>query len=260
MYLAYLDESGDSGISGPTRHYVVGCYLIHENEWLDLLDVLKSIRSNLRQKYNVPARGEVKASESFSHGRGVMSGTSLSKNKALRIALFEEILEHIANNSNLTSLKVFAVAINKQKFHQKHPSWSIQETAWLFALQRINRFVKEKGQKAIIFADAGNEHFLPRLVRKNRRFHLVQGHYGGVLDARLHSIVENPYSVVSHQSYFVQLADWIAFSALRYIEKVNKSYFSDSWEKLKFIQLREVNKLAQLSGHRLTPAAIVYYP
>ena len=38
MYLAYFDESGDSGINNsPTEWFVLNAILIHETVWLDTL-------------------------------------------------------------------------------------------------------------------------------------------------------------------------------------------------------------------------------
>jgi hypothetical protein len=35
MYLAYFDESGDSGLVGsPTKFFVLSCVLVHQDDWL----------------------------------------------------------------------------------------------------------------------------------------------------------------------------------------------------------------------------------
>ena len=64
MYLAYLDESGDTGLyNSPTTHFVLACVLVHESKWFDTLDLLVTLRRNLRSTYGIPTRPEIKASD-----------------------------------------------------------------------------------------------------------------------------------------------------------------------------------------------------
>src|SRR5690349_16107338 len=45
MYLAYFDESGDSGIvNSPTRFFVLSCVMLHHKEWKATLDGLITMR------------------------------------------------------------------------------------------------------------------------------------------------------------------------------------------------------------------------
>jgi len=42
MYLAYLDESGDTGlVNSPTAYFVLSCVLVHESNWLESLNCKK---------------------------------------------------------------------------------------------------------------------------------------------------------------------------------------------------------------------------
>lgn len=41
MYLLYVDESGDTGhVNSPTKHFVLSALVIHEDQWLNILDDL----------------------------------------------------------------------------------------------------------------------------------------------------------------------------------------------------------------------------
>lgn len=68
-------------------------------------------------------------------------------------------------------------------------------------------------------------------------------------------IVEDPNSRKSHESYFIQLADWLAFAAhrSRYVDPKGP-YSSGLWDQVTDLHLAEVNRLA--GG----PPAIVKYP
>jgi len=45
MYLAYFDESGDSGLkNSPTQWFVLSCVLIHQARWMESLNQLVKAR------------------------------------------------------------------------------------------------------------------------------------------------------------------------------------------------------------------------
>ena len=62
MYLAYPDESGDSGVErSPTRFFVLNCILIHESHWLEVLESFVDLIRHLRTDHKLPFREEIKA-------------------------------------------------------------------------------------------------------------------------------------------------------------------------------------------------------
>lgn len=66
MYLAYADDSGDSGYeNSQTKFLVLACFIIHESEWQTTLDKLIGWRRKLRDEYSIPVRSELKANISY---------------------------------------------------------------------------------------------------------------------------------------------------------------------------------------------------
>lgn len=64
MYLMYVDESGDTGISNsPTRYFVLTGLIIHELRWQALLDELIVFRRQLRNSTGLKLREEIHAAE-----------------------------------------------------------------------------------------------------------------------------------------------------------------------------------------------------
>jgi hypothetical protein len=65
MYLCYLDESGDLGVSAgsATPTYTVAAVFVHETQWLGLFEDLLRFRRYLRQNFNLRMRQEVKANQ-----------------------------------------------------------------------------------------------------------------------------------------------------------------------------------------------------
>lgn len=89
-----------------------------------------------------------------------------------------------------------------------------------------------------------------------RRHHPVKKHWGpGTLRFEVQRVIEDPNERASHDSYFIQLADWNAYVAHR--SRYVHPYAGDTqllWDRLLPVALTEVNKL------RGGPPGIVRYP
>jgi hypothetical protein len=251
MYLAYLDESGDSGlVDNPTRFFVLSCVLVHESTWLHSLDSLIGIRRGLQDDHGISTRPEIK-SRHFHNGRGPLR--HLRWSRANRMQLFRETLRQVGVD---LPVKVFSIAIDKQSAQRR--GWGARMAAWTFALQRIERFtVEHEGDWAMMFPDEGHGHFIRRRLRHMRRYHAVPSFFGsGVRQVPTRRIIEDPNERASQDSYFIQLADWAAYSAHR-SEHVDprEGVPGDSWKELGPALLLEVNRLA--GG---PPAIVLYSP
>lgn len=250
MYLAYLDESGDAGGAGsPTGFFVVSCVLIEASQWLDALDSLMNWRRSLRTTYGISSRSEIKASVGFLRGGGPFK--RLDFDRAARMKLYVDSLQHVVAN---VPAQVFAVAIDKAPAARR--GWiDPRIPAWTFAFQRLQTFASVKEDHVMVFPDDGHDFLLRRLLRKGRRYHQIRGHYGSSLQLPMSRIVEDPNSRKSHESYFIQLADWLAFAAHRSRHVDPKGPFSAGlWDQVGDMHLTEVNRLT--GG----PPAIVKYP
>lgn len=250
MFLAYTDDSGDSGFdNSPTRFIVVSCVLVHETQWLSTLDSLIKLRQQLLNAYKIPVRAELK-SEHFVYGRGPLR--ELKWSRAKRIAEFEKLLDF------QTTLDVtnFAVAIAKDRITNRKIN-DPREVAWRYLSQRLDTFCRRAHpqDRVMLLPDEGHGPLVRKVIRRARRFQTVPGHYGGHLDIRARYIVEDPFEKRSSESYFTQLADWNAYAAHRYkdIGPIGRVP-NDLWDRLGDTRLLEVNALT--GG----PPGIVLWP
>jgi len=238
MFITYIDESGDHGLhpNSPSV-FVLSCVITHESSWLQNLDSLISLRRYLKQRWDISPRKELKA-QYFRWGHGAFSGLNIPLHD--RMNIYKDVIDYQANSMNITN---FAVCIDKFKVIANNRD--ARYWAWMMVLQRINRFCVDKGEnRAIIFPDEGNFHFVRRLMRQMRRIHTIKGHYGGKLSIPTQLIVEDPHCIKSTDSYFVQLADLNAYAARRsqYIEPTKKVR-QDLWDRLGVTLLLDVNKV-----------------
>lgn len=238
MYLAYLDESGDSGLkNSPTEYFILSCILVNEEDWLRTLDLLVKLRRSLKNKYNISTRRELKA-KYLKNGRGCLQNLHISFSD--RMNIYRELMKYQEDH---LPIKIFSVALKKAYIAKK--GWEPRFAAWTITLERINKFCKVKGQQAIIIPDEGHGYFIRLRIRHMRRFHSVPSRYNfQKLKFNIERIIEDPNPRKSHDSYFIQLADWNAFATHRSKHIDPKSKIPGSlWDELDSVLIREVNKL-----------------
>lgn len=249
MYFAYFDESGDSGVGSgsPTRFFVLACVLVPAIAWESTLSRLIDLRRWLRDEYGVPVRPELKALD-FVKGRGGFTGSRVDRPE--RLAVYAQCLRRVAA---IPDVKVFVIAIEKQGASEA--GWEPRTAAWTFALQRVDRFCRSRGDQAVIFPDEGHTQLIRPLLRRLRRFQRVAGAFGGKRDARVERILEDPNERDSQLSYLIQVADWAAYAAHRshYVDP-RDAVPGGLWDELGAAHLEEVNKV------RGGPPALVRYP
>ncbi len=239
MYLAYFDESGDSGLTNsPTRFFVLSCVLVHQTHWLKSLNALISMRKLMRDSVGISPRAEIKAID-IRKGRGPLWGLRWSLER--RMLFYQNIMRYAA--ANLQDFTIFSVAIDKKPAAAK--GREPRETAWQWALQRVHRFCDDGAHSAMIFPDDGHGVLIKRLIRRMRRYERVPRRWGGGSFAiPIERIIEDPNDRQSNDSYFVQLADWCAFAAhrSRYIDP-QPAVADDLWDLLGDRRLMNVNRL-----------------
>ena len=251
MYLAYTDESGDSGYeNSPTKYIVICCILVYETNWLGTLEKLIALRQELKKKYGIPIRSELKA-EHLVYGRGPLKDLGL--NRIRRVNIYGELLDFEAKN---LEIKTFAIAIAKERITSKSTN-DPRARAWEYLTQRLDTFCRKchPPDRIILLPDEGHGYMVRRIMRRARRFQMVKGFYGGRLDIKAQHLIEDPVDKKSSESYFVQVADWNAYAAHRYKDIApNTRVPADLWDILGDRRLLEVNE--QTGG----PAGIVVWP
>ena len=252
MYIVYFDESGDAGhpalVNTPTRFFVLSAVIVHQDAWLPILDRLIGLRRDLRGRFGISTRPEIKA-QHIRGGRGVFRGLPMTESQ--RLDLYRELMRF--QEQSLPETQCFCIAVNKGKILKKE--LDIREVAWTYALQRIDRFCKDVADKAMIFPDEGHGPFIKKLLRRLRRHHQIPGHFGGNLNIPTERIVEDPNNRQSHDSYLVQLADWNALAChrSRYVDP-KPGMPNDLWDEMPTRHLHPVNELTK------GPPGIVVWP
>lgn len=235
--LFYVDESYDS------TKFCLSAIGIRHADWRDCLERVRQYRAILKQDHGIYLRKEIHAQE-FISGRGRISTSVVTKHERSRI--FEGLLRLVASLPNVMVINVCLDTVDR-----KNP----QLDAWDRLLNRIERTLLEMERRelprrkelltglpedfpaavrsslamrlnayrarALIFADQGREMEITRAFRKMNVFNPIPSQFGtweGALKTKnipVQRVIEDPVFKQSHQSYFIQLADCVAFSLLK---------------------------------------------
>jgi hypothetical protein len=255
MYLAYVDESGNTGLPG-SRTFTVACLFLEAEKWPDAFDRLIEFRRELHRTYGVPVRTELKANYLL-RGKGPLWRLSLSEQQRL------EIYRAMLRTQAELGLQTYAIVVNKQELVDRERDEDAREVAWEFLLQRLERLTTTTRTPALLIHDEGEGATVRKIARKARRAGSAGSAFGtGQLNRPARLLIDDPVSRDSRQSYFIQLADVSAYAAFR---RVHPSPHQapivpqEMWEELGDAIYADANYLARLD-HPEDPPGIVSWP
>lgn len=231
MLIAYVDESGDTGpvLTKSTSTYTLGCVLIDAVDWRRSFNDLISLRRRIKLRYGIPMRAEIK-SNYLIRSSGDLKNLGLNPND--RQMVFRSHLNQMAKSGTLSA---FGVVIHKTGNATKS---EVFNEAWITLLQRLERTSHARGdQPLLLIHDNGENEAVRKIARRSRRM-LTAGNMsgGGYFSLPFHQLIDDPVARSSDQSYFLQLADLVAYSAFRNLyppsENIEKIVNQSMWNNL----------------------------
>lgn len=206
MWLIYVDDSmGD-------RLIAFSALAIHSDSWKDCFVKFKEYRRSLKQSHGMFVYKEWHATD-FVAGRGNIGTQPVGKYDRSRV--FLNTLRFVA--TSLPSSRVFN-AIDAIKYEE-----------WLFErlLNRIQRTMVSWNDTALIISDEGKELQYTKLLRRMSVHNPIPSMYGvwpgtgtRTVNIPTDRIIEDIVFKDSRKSFFIQLADFCAFSLLRKEEQL----------------------------------------
>ena len=116
--------------------------------------------------------------------------------------------------------------------------WSRSFNDLITLLQRLERTSHARGDEPLLLIhDNGENEAVRKITRRSRRM-LTAGNMsgGGYFSHPFHQLIDDPVARSSDQSYFLQLADLVAYSAFRNLykpsENIEKILNQSMWNNL----------------------------
>jgi hypothetical protein len=203
--IAYIDESYDDEI------FVMSALIVPMAQWRATFEEIKAHRQRLKAVYGIFTSKELHGLE-FVSGRGRISDRMIPK--GLRAQLFRETMDMLAA---LPHVHVISGAwpmdgAGKKEIHAK---------AFSRIAERLQRRAVASDSHIMRMVDEGKDVELRKVARRSAIYNMVGSRYGAWEDGSPAKnipndrLIEDPIFRSSARSYFLQLADFVAYALLK---------------------------------------------
>jgi hypothetical protein len=212
MQIAYFDESGDDGFprySSPL--FVLSAVYLHYLNWQPGFERLRDFRRSLKTAHNLPVKWELHTRD-FALNKKPYLGLNMSD--ADRVAILDEYCDLVGN----LDLKIINVVIVKP--HIANPKYQVLDTALKYSVQRIENDLdpaQNPQSRFLIITDPGRVGKMRSTTRRVQRINYIPSKFGqGSYRREIRSLIEDPLEKESKESYFIQVADLVAYVVFLY--------------------------------------------
>jgi len=218
MYLMYVDESGDCGLTNsPTRYFVLSAIVIQESRWREMLQSLYDFRRALRDTKGLKLREEIHCTELINK-----PGSLKRIKRNDRLDIMKKCIDWLNDQKYA---RVFSVIVDKQGKNE-----DIFELAWKTLLTRFHNTIAYANfpdgagfpHTGMLISDNTEGEKLRMLVRKLRHYNPIPNDRGlyndGYRNIKLTRMIEDPVLRDSKYSFIHQINDVLAYCARQLVE------------------------------------------
>lgn len=209
-----MDESGDDGFPKYSSEIFVltSVYMDHQ-VWKNNYTKLMEFRRFISKNYHIPVKLELKIHDLL-HDKNPYREMCL-KNQ-IRVEIFDKYFQMLTQ----LELKIINVVINKKNITLQE--YSVLEKALTYNIQRIENDLKENSglKKFMIITDEGRLNKMRDITRKIQKVNFIPSIYQPQpYRKEIECMIEDPLSKNSKESYFIQIADTIAWVVYEFARK-----------------------------------------
>lgn len=213
MFIVYFDESGDDGWPGSSKLFVLTSLYLHHQAWKGVFDKFYSFRKYLSFQYGIPIKMEFHTKDFLLNKNPYKS---LEFNEVKRLSIIKEYASIIAN----LSVKITNVIIDKGKI--KNLDYKILDNAFKYNIQRLENTLGnlDPSTKFLIITDEGRVGKMIKTSRRIQKINFIPSLRGpNKYRKEIKLLIEDPLPKKSQESYFIQIADFVAYFV--YIYSIN---------------------------------------
>jgi transposase-like protein len=213
MYLVYFDESGDDGFpTFSSELFILSGLYLHHQQWRENFELIQQFRKQLKSDFGLPSKMEL-------HTRALILDKHPYRDLGIPDGDRREILLRVAQLLPNFSARVINVAINKRKI-PPGTNYDVLDRALTYSIQRIeNDLSSDPTNKFLVITDEGRHGAMRRTTRRIQVYNPIPSKFGGIYQREIKKLIEDPLPKKSSESYFIQMADFIAFVVYLYAMK-----------------------------------------
>lgn len=212
MKICYYDESGDDGFPTYSSPLFALCAIYFDHlHWKEIHEQIVELRRELKSNFNFPVKVEL-------HTKQFLLDKDPYRNfgftSADRIGLITRFCEFIGN----LDIKIINILINKTVIRSK--TYDVMNTSLKYSVQRIENDIDPKNNpdiKFMIITDEGRVGKMRKTTRAIQRINYIPSQFGTApIRKEIESLIEDPLPKDSKESYFIQMADLVAYLVYLY--------------------------------------------
>jgi len=212
MQITYYDESGDDGYPAySSPHFTMSCLYLHYLNWKTTFDDILEFRRNLKASYGFPVKLELHTKHFVLNKKPYKE---LKLSDAQRINIIDLFCDLIAN----LDVRIINISIVKDRI--SNPSYEVLDTALKYSVQRIENDLdptQNPQERFMIITDPGRVGKMRKTTRRIQRINYIPSKYSpNAYRREIRALIEDPLPKDSKESYFIQLADLVAFIVYHY--------------------------------------------
>lgn len=249
MYLMYIDESGDTiPLSQKGKKFLVltGC-IIQENDIHGIEEKLRGIKRKYYQNSDV----EIKSN--FLR----YANPDLAENSPIKLNSkdkYNELEKDISDFLKEVNVVLYSVVIHKETYWSQYPAQNPYDIAYVFLLERFQKFLKSKDSLGICIIDPREgqteKHFMGNELNT---LHEKMRHEDGSVWTKCPNVIEKLLFSQSDQTVGIQIADLFCYPIYHVFEYDKKP---DEYWRFRELSLPKLYK----NGEEIDGYGLKYFP
>lgn len=205
MHLVYYDESGDDGFPAQASPlFVLSAVYCPALDWRESFEFIAGFKRQLAKDFNFPVKVEI-------HTRELLLNKKPYAPLRLTGAERTEIVGRFCQVAAQLSLRAITTAVVKPWI--RNSEFPVLDRALSYSVNRIETDLRgASANRFLIITDDGRVAKMRSTTRRMQKINYVPSRFGSSAYQRdIRHMIEDPLPKDSKESYFIQLADMLAF-------------------------------------------------
>lgn len=201
--IVYFDETGDDGATTASSDtFILTALYMNSNTWQSNFNKLKNMRKDLKERFGLHVSEEI-------HTKFLLSDKDPYRKYKWTVDQKQEILKTITLAIADMELSVINTVIDKTRFTDTN--YPVLENALKYTIQRVENDSAGKWNY-IIITDEGRIGAMRKTARAIRSYNPIQSKYSFEFNNQpINNLLEDILEKESHESYFIQMCDFISY-------------------------------------------------
>lgn len=245
MYLLYIDESGDTiplSQSGKNFLVLTGC-VVHEK---DIHQIENSLRQ-IKEKYYQNPDIEIKSNFLRYANPDINTSSILKLNSREK---YNELEADVTKFLKEIPITLYSVVIDKKSYWEQYPSQNPYDIAYMFLLERFQKYLKEQEELGICIIDPREGQVEKTFIGKELDYiHNKMRFEDGSFWSQCPNIVERLLFSTSDKTVGIQIADLYCYPIYHMFEYNKKK--GEYWRFDEISLCKLYKKDGKLDGYGL---------